>query len=84
MPDQSLILLAEDSETDVLMTLRAFAKANLLNPVQVVSDGQEAIDYIKGEGKYSNRLHFQKASDTRSSAATQFRQWQLASSTPRQ
>jgi len=58
MPDQSLILLAEDSETDVLMTLRAFAKANLLNPVQVVSDGQEAIDYIKGEGKYSNRTEY--------------------------
>ena len=50
MSDQAVILLAEDSENDVLLTRRAFAKANLLNPLQVVRDGVEAIAYLKGEG----------------------------------
>jgi CheY-like chemotaxis protein len=51
-------LLAEDNENDVLLTRRAFAKANLLNPVQVVSDGDEAMAYLKGEGKYANRAEY--------------------------
>jgi CheY-like chemotaxis protein len=58
MSDQALILLVEDSETDVLLTRRAFSKANLLNPLQVVSDGEEAIAYLKGEGKYANRAEY--------------------------
>jgi CheY-like chemotaxis protein len=55
MSEQALILLVEDSETDVLMTRRAFAKANLLNPLQVIPNGDEAIAYLKGVGKYVNR-----------------------------
>jgi CheY-like chemotaxis protein len=58
MRDQAVILLAEDSETDILLTRRAFAKANLLNPLQVVRDGAEAIAYLKGEGPYSNRAEY--------------------------
>jgi CheY-like chemotaxis protein len=53
-----VILLAEDSETDVLLTRRAFAKANLLNPLHVVSDGEEAIAYLAGEGRYANRAEY--------------------------
>src|SRR6266404_3701274 len=45
MSDQAVILLAEVSENDALLTRRAFAKANLLNPLQVVRDGVEAIAY---------------------------------------
>src|SRR2546426_3282265 len=55
MRDQAVILLAEDSETDILLTRRAFAKAKLLNPLHVVRDGVEAIAYLKGDGQYSNR-----------------------------
>src|ERR1041385_2090392 len=58
MSDHGLILLAEDNETDVLLTRRAFAKANLLNPLHVVSDGEEAIAYLSGEGKYANRSEY--------------------------
>src|ERR1700674_4968478 len=58
MPDQALILLVEDREDDVLLVRRAFAKANVLNPMQVVRDGREAIAYLKGEGKYSNRAEY--------------------------
>ncbi len=58
MSDQAVILLAEDNEIDVLLTRRAFAKANLLNPLHVVPDGEEAIKYLKGEGQYSNRAEY--------------------------
>ena len=55
---QGVILLVEDREDDVLFTRRAFEKANLLNPLQVVPNGEEAIAYLKGEGKYSERDEF--------------------------
>src|SRR2546421_4942592 len=52
---EAVILLAEDREDEVTLLRRAFAKANFLNPLHVVSNGDEAIDYLKGEGKYANR-----------------------------
>jgi len=58
MSEHGLILLAEDNETDVLLTRRAFTKANLLNPLHVVSEGEEAIAYLSGEGKYANRAEY--------------------------
>ena len=39
------ILLVEDNPTDVLLIQRAFAKAKLANPVQVVGDGDTVIEY---------------------------------------
>jgi CheY-like chemotaxis protein len=51
MSDQGVILVAEDNEVDVLLLRRAFAKAQPLNPLQVVHDGEEAIAYLSGEGK---------------------------------
>jgi CheY-like chemotaxis protein len=50
-----VILLAEDNETDVLLTRRAFTKVGLLNPLQVVSDGEQAIAYLSGTDQYANR-----------------------------
>ena len=55
MPDLAVILLADDLEDDVLLIRRAFKKGNIHNPVHVVRDGEEAIAYLKGEGKYANR-----------------------------
>ncbi len=49
------ILLVEDNPDDEALTLRALKKNNLMNKVVVVRDGQEAIDYLFGEGKYSDR-----------------------------
>ena len=51
----AVILLAEDQEDEVMLLRRAFAKAKLLNPLHVVSNGEEAIAYLQGEGKYGNR-----------------------------
>ena len=53
-----VILLAEDQEDEVALIRRAFIKANLLNPLQVVPNGEEAIAYLQGEGKYSRRDEF--------------------------
>jgi len=58
VPDENLILLADDNEVDVLMTRRAFHKACLLNPFRVVSDGQQAMEYLSGQGKYANRIAY--------------------------
>lgn len=55
MPERAVILLAEDDEDYVRIIQQAFSKANVPNPLYVVSDGEEAILYLKGEGKYSNR-----------------------------
>jgi CheY-like chemotaxis protein len=49
------ILLVEDSPNDVELTLEALAEHNLVNAVEVASDGQEALDYLYHEGKYKDR-----------------------------
>jgi CheY-like chemotaxis protein len=49
------ILLVEDNPRDVQLTLRGFAKAKITNPVHVVRDGVEALDFIFGTGLYAHR-----------------------------
>src|SRR3989442_15596838 len=56
--DCELILLAEDNENHVLLIRRAFEQAGLINPLYVVSNGEEAIAYLSGEGKYANREEY--------------------------
>lgn len=55
MSDYAVILLAEDDEDYVLLIRQVFIKAHIPNPIHVVSNGEEAIAYLKGEGKYANR-----------------------------
>lgn len=40
------ILLVEDSEDDFYATKRAFAKANLFNPIQRACSGEEALSFL--------------------------------------
>ena len=49
------VLLVEDDLNDIFLVKRAFKMAHLPEPLQVVTDGQEAINYLKGEGKYGDR-----------------------------
>lgn len=49
------ILLVEDNELDVEMTLRALAAHNLSNEVKVVRDGAEALDYLHRRGNFAAR-----------------------------
>jgi CheY-like chemotaxis protein len=58
MSDHALILLVDDSEDDVFLIRKAFAKAKVRNPIHAVSDGEEAIAYLNGEGKYENREEY--------------------------
>jgi len=58
MRDNALVLLVEDRPDDVFLMLRAFEKAGIKNPVRVVTDGEEAIRYLSGEAKYSDREVF--------------------------
>ena len=50
------ILLVEDDPNDILLTQRAFRKANLTNAsLQVVTDGDTAVAYLSGAGEYADR-----------------------------
>ena len=52
------VLLAEDSENDVLMFRRAARRAKFSQPLHVVTNGEEAVAYLKGEGQFGNRAQY--------------------------
>ena len=52
------ILQVEDDPNDVFFLQRALKKAGVLNPIQVARDGQQAIDYLLGVGKFADREKF--------------------------
>ena len=49
------ILLVEDRQDDIDLTLRSLKENNITNKVDVVRDGAEALDYIFAKGAYSGR-----------------------------
>lgn len=49
------LLLVEDNEDDVFIFRRVFARAGLTDTVQVARDGEEAVAYLAGEGRYADR-----------------------------
>ncbi len=53
--EDETILLVEDNPRDVLLIQRAFRKANVTVPLQVVEDGEVAVRYLSGEEPYSDR-----------------------------
>src|SRR5688572_32346687 len=55
---QPVILLAEDNENDISVLRRAFRQARLPALIHEVSDGDEAIEYLEGKGKYARRDEF--------------------------
>ena len=55
MNSPATILLVEDNEDDVFLFRRTFKKAQLTNPLHVMTDGQQAIDYLSGAGLYQDR-----------------------------
>jgi CheY-like chemotaxis protein len=58
MSNISPVLLAEDNPNDVFLVRRAFQENKAANPVQAVGNGDEAIQYLAGEGKYANRAAY--------------------------
>ncbi len=53
-----MVLVAEDNEHDIFILKRAWTRANLRARIQVVADGEEALAYLKGAGRYSDRARF--------------------------
>jgi CheY-like chemotaxis protein len=53
-------LQIEDEESEVALLREAFTRVGILNPVRVARDGQEAIQYLAGEGRFSNRSIYPK------------------------
>lgn len=51
------ILLVEDNPSDAELTLRTLKKHHIANNVFVVTDGEEAIDYLFCKGKFSDRIN---------------------------
>lgn len=58
MATNRAILLVEDNEDDVFLMRRALKEANVANPMYIVEDGQAAVDYLSGTGKFSDRNAF--------------------------
>ncbi|WKW11732.1 response regulator [Pseudogemmatithrix spongiicola] len=48
------ILIADDDAEDILLARDALAEARLANDLRVVSDGQELLDYLRREGRFSD------------------------------
>lgn len=55
MKSEGVLLLVEDNEMDVVLTLDAFKEAHLKNTVHVSRTGEAALDYLFARGEFSDR-----------------------------
>ena len=53
-PPQTLVLIVEDNEDDVLLLNHAFQEAGITNPVRLARTGEDAIAYLAGTEPYSD------------------------------
>jgi CheY-like chemotaxis protein len=51
--DPFVILMAEDDEHDIVATKRAWKKHHIANPLYIVNDGEECLDFLRQRGEYS-------------------------------
>jgi len=58
MADIAVTLLVEDNPADQQLTIRAFKKGKVNTNLQIVSDGQEAMDYLHRIGKYEDKKEY--------------------------
>ena len=57
MPERQIeILLVEDNDDDVELTLHALRKENLANSIQVARDGEEALEFLFCNGNHADRV----------------------------
>jgi CheY-like chemotaxis protein len=47
-----VVLMAEDNEHDIVATKRAWKKRHIANPLYIVNDGEECLDFLHQRGKY--------------------------------
>ena len=55
MPEEIDILLVDDNESDVELTVRALRRRHIANPIKVAHDGQDALDFLFCRGAYADR-----------------------------
>ena len=53
-----IILVAEDHPDDTVLLQEAFKRNGINMPVHVSPDGEDAMQYLKGEGIYKDRMQF--------------------------
>ena len=58
MAAKRAFLLVEDNEDDIFLIKRALKEAQIQNPLYVVEDGQQAKDYLAGNGQFMNRTEY--------------------------
>jgi len=58
MAEPQVILLAEDRDDDIFLICKAFERAHITYPLYIVRDGEEAINYLAGVGKFSRRAEY--------------------------
>ena len=58
MNEKQTVLLVDDSEDDIMLMKHAFQAAQFKPSVQTVSNGEEALAYLKGEDAFANREEF--------------------------
>jgi len=52
------ILVVEDDENDVMLLQRAFRRAEIANPLQIVRHGDDAVAYLEGTGQFADRERY--------------------------
>jgi CheY-like chemotaxis protein len=57
-PEPSNILIVEDEEAHAELTRRAIQKSGRANRIDIVSDGEEALEYLTNTGKYGNKEEY--------------------------
>lgn len=57
-PEQIKILLVEDDDGHARLIERNLRKVSLINPIERVPDGQEALDYLNNQGRFTDREKF--------------------------
>jgi CheY-like chemotaxis protein len=58
MANLSPVLLAEDNPHDVVLIRRAFEESHAPNPLHVVENGAQAINYLAGDGPFADRAAY--------------------------
>lgn len=56
--EDPIVLLVDDSADDTLLMRTAFERAGFVQPLRFVSNGEEAIAYLRGDGPYHDRRLF--------------------------
>ena len=49
------ILLADDNQNDIDLTILALSEFNLANNIEVVNDGVEVLEYLRSQGRFKGR-----------------------------